>query len=414
MPGIIRTFRTNRHCRPVILAAVVLLAGHVFAASAKAAGEWFPGDIHIHATGASWDGDKISFPEDIKKVALERGLRFVVLTDHSDATGSKDATEAYYNLGPEFTYWEKAKALSEPGRFLMIDGNEISPLPQPPTRPGGHIGCVPVDQNTFDLSGSFTDRPPGAVKAETAIRQCRERGGYVIVNHAYNFAPWVEFDWTSRDYDALEVFNGGMFFDKYDQRVLKAGLCDWALGKRTVLVGGSDTHRVYIPQGEKPSESALGLPTTYIHAPALARPDLMKSLKTGKVVVRGTGVFVDFQLMQNGKALGTMGDTVKLGEGALLLSASGTVPVGKEMSLKIIFVPKGGCEDTRQPGKNTLPKVKDTVLAEHRFTPATPNFSHTFDLKPPGEGALMLLLIKAAPLTSEKYVALTNAVFLEK
>ncbi len=212
----------RRHLTGLLLVCV-LLADQGLVAGAPALGQWVPGDIHIHATGASWDGDKISFPEDIKKIALERGLRFVVLTDHSDATGSKDATEAYYNLGPEFTYWEKAKALSDPGKFLMIDGNEISPLPQPPTRPGGHIGCVPVDQNTFDLSGSFTDRPSGAVKAETAIRQCRERGGYVIVNHAYNFAPWVEFDWTSRDYDALEVFNGGMFFDKYDQRVLRSG-----------------------------------------------------------------------------------------------------------------------------------------------------------------------------------------------
>lgn len=91
-------------------------------------GEWLLGDFHVHATGASNDTGGDSWPADIKRVAKERGLDFLVLTDHSNSTGSDASTTeedpALFNQGPEFPYWDLCDSLSEAGTFLMIDGNE--------------------------------------------------------------------------------------------------------------------------------------------------------------------------------------------------------------------------------------------------------------------------------------------------
>src|SRR5687768_4423879 len=94
-------------------------------------GAWYAGDVHVHATGASNDTGGDSFPEAIAEKAKERGLSFVVLTDHSDGTGSVFDPEIPdpppLNQAPEFPYWDRAQELSD-ASFLMIDGNELSPI----------------------------------------------------------------------------------------------------------------------------------------------------------------------------------------------------------------------------------------------------------------------------------------------
>src|SRR5690606_15787840 len=67
-------------------------------------GQWWAGDFHVHATGASNDTGGDSLPEDIAMVAQQRGLDFVVLTDHSNSTGSDPSTTdedpLLFNMGP--------------------------------------------------------------------------------------------------------------------------------------------------------------------------------------------------------------------------------------------------------------------------------------------------------------------------
>ena len=62
------------------------------------------------------------------------------------------------------------------------------------------------------------------------------------------------------DYDAVEVWNGGLQFDRSDFDGLKARACDIANGHRPVLVGGSDNHRVNIAarRAHKPGAWAAG------------------------------------------------------------------------------------------------------------------------------------------------------------
>jgi len=83
------------------------------------AGEWLLGDLHVHATGASNDTGGDSHPAAIAQRAKEMGLDFVVLTDHSNSTGSDPSTTdedpILFNQGPEFVFWDEAAALSVPG-----------------------------------------------------------------------------------------------------------------------------------------------------------------------------------------------------------------------------------------------------------------------------------------------------------
>lgn len=399
--------------KQILFAATLLLATGIAQANTPPP-EWIAGDIHVHATGASWDGDDKSFPEAIKKVALERGIKFVVLTDHSDATGSKDASAPYYNLGPEFPYWEKAAALSETDKFLMIDGNEISPLPLKTTQPAGHIGCIPIDLAKFDTTKPFTDRPQGKVPTASVISQCRKIGGFVIVNHAYSPAPWTEFDWTSRDYDALEVFNGGMFFDRWDKRVIEAGLCDWALGKKTIFLGGSDTHRVFSPPGRLLTEPALGTPTTFVKSPKLAWPEIMSTFKANKVVVGTSSTFFDASLFEGQTLMGEIGGTVKGAGKTLTLRAKGYGPTLQKMEIRANFVPKGGCEDRRQPGRNISPKLEQHALESFPLTlNSKGQFDLTAPLRLPGPGVLHLVLQRKTPLSTELHVAIANPIMIE-
>ena len=260
---------------------------------------WLAGDLHVHSTGASNDTDDASFPADIARVARARGLAWVVLTDHSNATGSMacEDVEECPNQGPEFPYAEEALAVSGDG-FHMVDGNEISPIESlsPPSGPVGHVGCIPPDDG-FSFVGSFTDRPPGAVDGASAVGQCRDAGGWAVVNHPFAPATWITYDWTTTDFDGLEVWNGGARWDAWDRRGLWAWECLVSTGRPVVPVAGSDVHRVQTePPGRLlPPNPPLGQPRTSVavDAPGGGWAAIGAGLRAGRVVLHEEGTFVE-------------------------------------------------------------------------------------------------------------------------
>ncbi|MCA9581594.1 MAG: CehA/McbA family metallohydrolase [Myxococcales bacterium] len=252
-------------------------------------GQWFHGDFHVHATGASNDTGGESFPEDIKETAISRGLDFIVLTDHSNSTGSDpdtlDEDPALFNMGPEFPYWDRAAELSDES-FLMIDGNEISPRAVGDKVPTGHIGCIPENLETFDRSSPIVDRPRGSVTGGEALADALDRGCFTVINHPYSL-PHVSYDWTSYDYDALEVWNGTPpGFVVTDFWGYDAWMCDLLAGRTVAAVGGSDNHRIHIePPGEGLTNPALGYPTTAVYAEEFTWASIMKGLRRGHTAI---------------------------------------------------------------------------------------------------------------------------------
>jgi len=253
------------------------------------AGSWYAGDMHVHATGASNDTGGDSYPEDIKRVAMERGLDFVVLTDHSNSTGSDvtttDEDPALFNQGPEFPYWDSAAFYSD-NNFLMIDGNEISPVNPDNFIPTGHIGCIPMDLNTFNKDYVFTDRPKGTVNGENILHQATVAGCFKILNHPYAITRWIAYDWTSYDYDAIEIWNGTAGFDQFgDEYAYHAWICDLLAGRQVTPIGSSDCHRVKTAPPGSGLNPALGYPSTAVFAQSLTWNNIMHGLKKGDVAI---------------------------------------------------------------------------------------------------------------------------------
>lgn len=254
---------------------------------ADPSGQWYHGDLHVHATGASNDTGGDSYPSDIKQKAQEIGLDFVVLTDHSNSTGS-DADTTYedpalFNMGPEFPYWDSAALLTD-ANFLMVCGNEISPR-HPGTQPTGHIGCLPANLNTFDQNYVFTDRPMGTVDGANTLEQATEAGCFKILNHPYAINKWIAFDWTSYDYNAMEIWNGTIGYDDFDKFAYGAWICDLLAGRNVAPIGGSDNHRVFTPAPGQLLDPALGYPKTMVFAESLTWDNIVQGLEAGNTAV---------------------------------------------------------------------------------------------------------------------------------
>lgn len=252
-------------------------------------GRWWRGDVHVHATGASNDTGGDSTPEAIKAVALARGLDFVVLTDHSNSTGSdpstRDEDPALFNQGPEFVYFEQAARLTEPGRFVMVSGNELSPVADPPNAPRGHIGCLPGALAGFDTDSPFTDRPKSEVTGGEALAQARNRGCFTVVNHPFAQVAWIRYDWTDLDYDAIEVFNGGLGFDEGDMQAYDAWRCDLLAGRDVTPIAASDNHRVHVEAPGLYLDAALGYPSTAVFTDGDDWDSILEGLRSGDVVL---------------------------------------------------------------------------------------------------------------------------------
>lgn len=352
-------------------------------------GAWYRGDFHVHTSVGSndtrlKDGALESWPATVKAVARERGMDFVVITDHSNSAGSVTTTTRedgrVWNQGPEFPVWDTAATLSD-ALFLMIDGSEISPVSTLEAdkcdfcsstgtgelTPVGHVGCAPGDLASFDLTGAFIDRPPGEVNGGSSVEQCHARGGFAIVNHPFpKVSPWIEYDWTSFDYDAIEVWNGGVGYDLSDTAAFDAYLCDRLAGRPVAAVGGSDNHRTnlgYRTGNPVNLDPPLGLPMTTILAAALDWPALMTGLRAGRVVVHDSETFVEFRIYQDGAYRGTIGDTLAPTEGASVW-LKGRARVAQD--LQLWHVAPGACTDPRAAGSDREPSVVKTAVAKVR------------------------------------------------
>lgn len=379
-----------------MLYAIIFLLGTGLALPSPESGlHWVAGDFHVHSTGASDDTDQKSFPEDIKKIALKRGLSFVMLSDHSNAMGPTE------NSGPDFVYWKKAEELTEPGKFLMVDSVEISPL----TMGGaGHVNFLPSHLTPTIPSVAFLDRPKGKITGKMAIDQAHWLGGLAVVNHPFSaVAPWIEFDWTSKDYDGLEIYNGGLQYDKGDIRSTEAFFCDLSEGKKTFPIGASDCHRAYTPYPGTLMDSALGFARTWVAVRELTWPNILEALKKGRVVVGDQENFITFTV--EGKSLG---ETLPAKpHTAYPVTIEGTT-LSKNL-VRLLFIPYGSCEDTR--AKNRHFRVRTQTLYKKEIPAGT--FALKTPLVFPSPGALLAFLGKPHRSRRVHNIAISNALFIQ-
>ncbi len=319
-------------------------------------GRWVDGDLHVHATGGSNDADDRSYPHDIAAVARQRGLGFVILTDHSNATGSMgfgDDVENHPNLGPEFPYRAEAARLTEPGEFVMLVGNEISPIAAlgAPGPPRGHVGCLPRPGDPFAAvpdSFAFIDRPPGAITGGAGVTACKALGGFAVINHPYSFATWVAYDWTSLEYDALEVWNGGLQFDAWDLKGVQAWWCDRALGRTVAPVGASDCHRVSLEPPGTLTDPSLGVARTRVFVSELTADGVAAGLAAGRTIVHDELASLDVWASAGAETF-LPGDRASLPAGTRL-TFHVRATADRAAQLQVMSVGDGACTDRRGQG----------------------------------------------------------------
>jgi hypothetical protein len=126
-----------------------------------------PGVLHIHTNRS----DGLSTPDDIAAAAARVGLKFLVFTDHGDATRAPDPPA--YRSG-----------------VLCLDGVEISTS-------GGHYVAIGMDASPYPLAGESRD----------VVEDVHRLGGFGIAAHPDS--PKPELRWTDWDapIDGLELIN---------------------------------------------------------------------------------------------------------------------------------------------------------------------------------------------------------------
>ena len=126
-----------------------------------------PGVLHVHTNRS----DGLSAPDEIAAAAARAGLKFIVFTDHGDATRTPDPPA--YRSG-----------------VLCLDGVEISTT-------GGHYIALDMPAAPYPLGGEARD----------VVEDVRRLGGFGIVAHPDSPKPELRWrDWAA-PFDGIEMVN---------------------------------------------------------------------------------------------------------------------------------------------------------------------------------------------------------------
>jgi hypothetical protein len=242
-----------------ITAAVVVYVGvtlppRPIALSAASDGT-ISGIIHVHTNRS----DGLSSPDEIARAAAKAGLRFLVFTDHGDATRTPDPPQ--YRSG-----------------VLCLDGVEISTN-------GGHYVAIDMPPSPYPLAGEARD----------VVEDVRRLGGFGIAAHPDSPKPQLRWtDWTA-PFDGIEMLNPDTGWRLWAQQaggstpwharwLLLSALVDYPLRptaamtslmqpsgataawealthrRRVVSIAGVDAHARLAPRSADPGDSRYALP----------------------------------------------------------------------------------------------------------------------------------------------------------
>jgi len=163
--------------------------------------------------------------------------------------------------------------------LLVVPGEEVT------TRHGhwlavGLPGDGWIDWRHTPRSGAFA----GLAAA------VRERGGLVVAAHPSVPVPSSAWMFGYRHVDAIEVWNGVWNAD--DEVSLRIWHALLRRGRRTVAVGGSDSHAAHQP---------VGRPHTVVYAEAVSTPAIVAGLRQGRAyLAASTGTTVDLTARLDG------------------------------------------------------------------------------------------------------------------
>ncbi len=232
---------------------------------------WYRGDLHMHTAhsdGGCVTGDAPRAPCPVYRTVLAAqaaGLDFIAVTDHNTTSQAQALAE----LQPSFP------------NLLLMTGREVTTFQ-------GHA-------NVFGPT-AFIDFRLGS-RSVPSIRDLQRAvaaaGGVFSINHPAvpSGEQCMGCGWTAKDTDfdavqAIEVANGGNEKALGGFEGVLSGAPFWEAqlnqGRRITAIGGSDNHDASIPHDQP---SAVGRPTTVIHARALSSEALLEGLRAGRAFI---------------------------------------------------------------------------------------------------------------------------------
>lgn len=321
-PSIRRTGRAAYTARIWFAPATAAFAGFA-AAPVKPGPGWFRGDLHMHTAhsdGAcpSRRGAKVPCPVfKTLEAAVARGLDFIAVSDHNGVAQD----EALGELAPYFD------------DLLLIPAREITTF-------HGHANVFgPTGPMDFQLGGP---RAPGFARLLDEVEAAH---GLISINHPGlpSGEACMGCGWTMADVDygrvsAVEVVNGGTLGFPGAPEGPLSGIPFWETrlnaGYRITGVGGSDNHQATLAP-DRPS--AVGLPTTVVHAAELSQAAILEAIRRGHVFVDVWGTRDRLLEVEASSRAGVaeMGDELRADAGERVRFAvhlSG-VPAGSSLSL---------------------------------------------------------------------------------
>ncbi|MBD3215519.1 MAG: PHP domain-containing protein [Candidatus Lokiarchaeota archaeon] len=155
--------------------------------------KWIVGDFHIHS---KFSKDSVQRPSTIFKLAQQRGLNCISITDHN----SFEANSSDYN---------------ERG-MIWVKGVEIKT----------EIG---------DIIGLFIEEPIKSDRFQTVTEEIKDQGGLVVLPHPFSHHK-IKIGEIVEQVDLIEIFNGRCT-KRQNERAKKL-----AMRLNKPMIGGSDAH----------------------------------------------------------------------------------------------------------------------------------------------------------------------------
>lgn len=230
---------------------------------------WYRGDLHMHDAHSdgsclSQAGKKVPCPlYKTVETAASRGLDFIAISDHNTTSQYNDIRE----LQPYFD------------RVLLLPAREITTFQ-------GHANVYgPTDFIDFRLTS------PHVPNFNRLLDEVQNLHGILSINHPGipSGESCMGCGWTVSATDfsrvtAIEVINGGAADGPL------SGIPFWQKqlnnGFRLTALGGSDNHDA---DSKAQTYSAIGHPTTVIHAANLSENAILDAIRAGHVFVDAQG-----------------------------------------------------------------------------------------------------------------------------
>jgi hypothetical protein len=244
-------------------------------ASAQGA-RWYRGNTHAHTLNS--DGD--SSPEVVARWYKEHGYHFTFITDHEHITPVAPLNAL----------------LAEPGKFLVISGQEITQLARDSTHFRNlrqvHVNALGTTQVIMPLGERNTSDTAVLATYARNIAEVRRGGGVAQVNHP-------NWHWSIRLGDVLAlpdsvllevqnahpgVNNEGGIDDQGNRAISTEALWDSLLtrGKRLFMIADDDSHSFRPENADRPDLTRPGRAWIWVRADTLTHEAIVRALGRGE------------------------------------------------------------------------------------------------------------------------------------